>query len=203
MIWLLGGYMWLFIHRPFEVWPALGTLQIERLYMLLMILVWLVTPGKDWVPNRIYATLACFAVVLTAAWVTSPYLDLPECSNVVENYFKVAIFCVLVVTTVRDERGLRRLLLLYLLAVGLYISHSLWEYRNGRIQWRMGISRMIGVDTTFGDPNAFASTLLYVLPLTLPFWAERPGKGVRLLLIGFTGMACGCILLTGSRAGSS
>ncbi len=24
MIWLLGGYMWLFIHRPFEVWPWLG-----------------------------------------------------------------------------------------------------------------------------------------------------------------------------------
>jgi O-antigen ligase len=201
MIWLLGGYMWLFIHRPFEVWPVLGTLQIERIYMLLMMVVWLVLPGKGWVHNRIYLPLALFAVVLIAAWAASPYMDLPECSNAVENYFKVMIFCILVVTTVRDERGLRRLVLLYLLVVGLYMTHSLWEFHNGRIQWRMGISRMIGVDSSFGDPNAFASTLLYALPLTLPFWAERPGKGVRLVLVGFTGMVCGCLLLTGSRAG--
>ena len=25
MVWLLLGYMFLFIHRPFEVWPVLGT----------------------------------------------------------------------------------------------------------------------------------------------------------------------------------
>ena len=24
MIYLLIGYMWLFVHRPFEVWPWLG-----------------------------------------------------------------------------------------------------------------------------------------------------------------------------------
>ena len=36
MIWLLGGYMWLFVHRPFEVWPALGSLQIERGYMFVV-----------------------------------------------------------------------------------------------------------------------------------------------------------------------
>ena len=30
MIYWLGGYMWLFIHRPFEVWPALGALQVEQ-----------------------------------------------------------------------------------------------------------------------------------------------------------------------------
>ena len=22
MIWLLGGYLWLYVHRPFEVWPS-------------------------------------------------------------------------------------------------------------------------------------------------------------------------------------
>ena len=30
MFWLLVGYMFLFIHRPFEFWPALGDLHIER-----------------------------------------------------------------------------------------------------------------------------------------------------------------------------
>ena len=30
MPWLLGGYMWLYLHRPFEFWPALGAMQIEH-----------------------------------------------------------------------------------------------------------------------------------------------------------------------------
>ena len=41
MIWLLGGYMWLFIHRPFKVWPWLGELRVERVYMLVTIFYWL------------------------------------------------------------------------------------------------------------------------------------------------------------------
>jgi hypothetical protein len=42
MRWLLIGYMLLFIHRPFEVWPWLGDLHIERIYMLLTIAAWAV-----------------------------------------------------------------------------------------------------------------------------------------------------------------
>jgi hypothetical protein len=57
MIWLLGGYMWLFVHRPFEVWPSLGALQIERGYMLIMMIAWVVTPGKGFMPNRIHLAL--------------------------------------------------------------------------------------------------------------------------------------------------
>src|SRR5262249_17882284 len=68
-------------------------------------------------------------------------------------------------------------------------------------QWRMGTSRMIGVDTTYSDPNAFASTLLYTLPFTLPFWYERPRRVSRVLLTLYVLVILGCILLTGSRAG--
>jgi hypothetical protein len=201
MIWLLGGYMWLFVHRPFEVWPALGALQIERAYMLLMLVAWLITPGKGLLPNRIHLALALFTVGLTGAWLSSPYGDQPGVSDVVENFFKVAVFYVLVVTTVRDERKLRLLVLLFLGAVSLYMAHSLLELLRGRYQWRMGTWRMIGVDVTFGDPNAFATTLLYTLPLTLPFWFERPRRLPRFLLLGYTLAACACILMTGSRAG--
>src|SRR5262249_26233448 len=86
-------------------------------------------------------------------------------------------------------------------SVGLYVSHSLLEWVNGRYQWRMGIHRMIGVDTTYGDPNAFASTLVYSLPLLLPFWLERPRRVPRFLVVGYVLMALFCLLKTGSRAG--
>jgi O-antigen ligase len=199
MIWLLGGYMWLFIHRPFEYWPVLGMLQVERVYMLLMLVYWAVVPRKGWLPNRLHLALIAFVAFLLISWLASPYAE--ECADTVENYAKVAVFYLLVVTTVRDEAGLRRLVQLYLGAVGLYLAHSMLEYYNGRYQWRQGISRMIGVDMTFSDPNAFAASLVLALPLTLPFWTERPRPAVRVLLLGFTASVCACVLLTGSRAG--
>ena len=201
MIWMLGGYMWLFVHRPFEVWPALGDLQIERGYMVLMVLFWAVQPNKGWLGNRIHAALVFFTLVLTLAWVASPYMTMAGPVDAVENYYKIIVFYVLVVTSVRDEDGLRQLLLMFLGAVGLYMAHSLLEYHNGRCMWRMGITRMVGVDTSYSDPNAFASTAVYALAMTLPFWATKPSRRLRTLLVGFTGLACVCILLTGSRAG--
>lgn len=201
MIWLLGGYMWLYVHRPFEVWPALGMLQFERGYMLLMILAWAVTPMKTLAMNRIHIALGLFSLVMLGSWLLSPYADKPGPTEVVDNFCKVSVFYVLVVTTVRDEKGLRLLVLLFLGAVALYMAHSLWEFLHGRYQWRMGTRRMIGIDVTFSDPNAFASTLLYAIPMTLPFWIERPRRIPRFVLLGFVLGCVGCILLTGSRAG--
>jgi O-antigen ligase len=201
MIYLLGGYMWLYVHRPFEVWPWLGALQLERAYMLLLILAWLVHPGKGLMATRIHAALFLFTLALISAYLLSPYAGAPGCYEVVDNYAKVAVFYVIVTTTVRDEKNLRLLILLFLGAVGLYMGHSIFEFINGRYQWRMGIRRMIGVDATYSDPNAFATTLLYSLPLLLPFWLEQPRRIPRWVIIGYLLAALGCIMLTGSRAG--
>lgn len=200
MIWLLGGYMWLFIHRPFEVWPVLGTLQIERIYMIGMLLVWMVSP-KGWVVNRMHWVTALFSVLLLTSWLLSPYMDQTSCSATIENYFKEIVFYVLVATTVRDEESLKRLITMFLGAVGLYMAHSLWEFMCGRYVYRMGIRRMIGVDTTFGDPNSFASSLLYTVPLALSLWAMKPEKTTRRLLAAYLFGASLCIVFTGSRTG--
>jgi O-antigen ligase len=201
MIWLVGGYMWLCIHRPFEYYPALGDLQLERAYFLVMFAFWLVWPNKGVVSNRLHVALLGFSAALAVCWLASPYRDLERCSNTLESYLKVALFYVLVVTSVRDEKGLRTLLALFLFSVSAYIGHSLLEHLNGRYEFRQGIMRMVGVDVTYADPNAFASTVLLALPLTLPFWNSARSTLVRVLLAGFTLAACACILLTGSRTG--
>jgi O-antigen ligase len=201
MIWLLGGYMWLYVHRPYEVWPMLGALQIERVYMFVMLVAWMMTPNKGWASNRIHYALGVFTILLTVSWLLSPYMGKPLCADTIENYFKVVVFYVLVLSTVRDERGLRLLIMLFLGAVGLYMAHSMLEFLHGRYQWRMGIRRMIGVDQTYNDPNAFASSLLYTLPLTLPLWATRPSTFLRAVLVAYTLGVCVCVALTGSRSG--
>ena len=201
MIWLLGIYIWLFVHRPFEVWPWLGDLQIERGYVFLMIVYWAVQPNKGWLPNRLHFAIVAFTVAMTAAWLASPFMGKEGCPDLVEDYFKYLVFYILVITSVRDEEGLRKLFLFYLASVALYTCHSFVEYLHGYHQWRMGVARMIGVNQSIGDANGFAANLVYALPLTVPFWLTRPTGWMRAALVAFTLMACGCILLTGSRAG--
>jgi O-antigen ligase len=199
MIWILGGYMWLYVHRPFEVWPFLGDLQIERLYMIFAMVCWILYSGKGWVMNRLHLAFLVFTVILVLCWLASPYSELG--SKVVEDHIKVGVFYFLVLASVRDEKTLRTLLCLYLASMGLYMLHSLWEFHQGRFVFRMATPRLIGVDATYNDPNTFAATVLYALPMSFPFWAERPRGALRALLLGYSGLSLVCILLTGSRGG--
>jgi len=199
VLWLLGGYLWLFIHRPFEVWPMLGTLRVERVYMLVTIAFWLVAADKSWIKNPLNAAFGLFGLALTAAWAASPWRELG--TKTVEDWFKVAVFYVLVMSTIRNERDLKRLVVMYLAAVGLYMAHSLWEYRAGRHVWTMGTARLLGIDTTYGDPNTFAATLVYSLPLAVALWPHAERAWHRALLAGYAGLSVLCILLTSSRSG--
>src|SRR5262249_45479481 len=88
----------------------------------------------------------------------------------------------------------------FLVVMGIYMLHSLWEYRNGRHEYRMGIPRLIGVDQAMGDPNTFGATVLYALPLVVPFWMSYKSPRVRLLLVLYVALSITCIALTGSRS---
>ena len=199
MIWLLGGYMWLFIHRPFEVWPVLGTLRIERMVMLATLTCWLLTLDRSWIRNRLNVAFAAFAVALLAAWLASSHADLG--TSTVEDWFKVAIFYVIFLSTVRTERDLMRTVVMYVGAVGLYMAHSLWEYHNGRFQWTMGTSRLLGIDETYGDPNTFAATIIYSLPIAMVLWKVSRARWQQAILACYTLLSVACVFLTSSRTG--
>ena len=85
----------------------------------------------------------------------------------------------------------------------LYVGKSAWEFFvHDRYIYRMGIKRMVGIDVTYGDPNSFAASICYSLPLT---WAlirshfEHPG--VKLFLWSYGLLALVAIVFTGSRSG--
>src|SRR5208283_5293104 len=64
---------------------------------------------------------------------------------------------------------------------------------------RMGIVRMVGVDQTWSDPNAFASSLLLALVFVPVLWRAYPSRRMRQCLAGYVLLAFFCILRTGSR----
>jgi hypothetical protein len=164
MIWLLCGYMWLYIHRPFEVWPWLGEFHIERIYMLVTIGFWIIS-RKYFIRNRLNLAFASLILAILFSGFLSPYSYVYGYGLPAEDFMKVAVFYVLVITTLQNEKQLKTIIAAFLVAMSLYMAHSLREYMNGRYVWRMGISRMVGVDLTFNDPNTFAATIIYSLPI--------------------------------------
>src|SRR5690242_13948646 len=110
MVWLLLGYMFLFIHRPFEIkgWEILADIRLERLYMLTMLLAVAAWPGKRWLSNRLNLTVLGFAVAVLVCWLASPWGAAGE--GRVEDFLKVLVFYALLLLVVHDEAGLKRLL---------------------------------------------------------------------------------------------
>jgi O-antigen ligase len=198
MRWLLIGYMFLFIDRPFEVWPWLGDLHFERVYMLCTLAVWVVYPHKRFLPNMQHAAYFAFCVAVLFTWAISPWSAYGQ--PVVEDWLKIVVFYVLLVTCIHDEEGLKHIAVGFVAVMGLYLLHSFREFLAGRHTYRMGISRMIGVDTTLGDPNSFGASIIFALPIVVALWkAGIGGKLGRILLAGYVGLSALCILLTGSR----
>jgi len=188
MIYLLIGYIWLYVHRPFEVWPVLATVRLERTYMIFTLLCWLMVADKQWARNRLNLGFALLALAILASAVLGPYAPPLWQNMAVQNWLKVAVFYGLVMTCVRTERDLKILVTAFIAAMGLC-----------RGVWRMGTWRMVGVDRSYNDPNTFAATVVYSLPMLYPLWHLWRGRWLRLGLAGYAALAVTCILLTGSR----
>ncbi len=147
--------------------------------------------------NRLNLAFPLAISILLSA-ILSPYGS--GINPTVENWLKIAVFYVLVVSTVRNEEQMQFLVVAFLVVMALYVGHSYREFRRRRHRYAMGVARMVGVDAAMNDPNTFGATILYALPMVYPLWYEARKRWQKLLLIGFVLLACGCILLTGSRS---
>ncbi|MFO0809870.1 MAG: O-antigen ligase family protein [Gemmataceae bacterium] len=198
MIWLILGYVYLCIHRPFEIWPALGDMRIELVYFTTMCAVWFAAPKRLRSPALLMA-VGGMATAFLLSWLLSPWAERAE--PVVKNFALVVVFALIMATALRDEKQVYRVLTMFLVVMGLYMLHSVWEYKNGRHTYRMSIARLIGVDLTLGDPNSFGASIVYSLPFLTFFW-HHYGRGAKRIVLcgGYLLLSVGCVLLTGSRS---
>lgn len=199
MIWLLVGYLFLVIYRPFEIWPALGVIRLELLYMIGVGFVWLVTPNKRLALSPTAFGIAGMVLAVLLCALASPWAD--DCLNTIEPWLKLQVFVLMLLTVVHDEADLKRLTGAILGVMALYMLHSLWEFHGGRHVNRMGINRLVGVDSTNGDPNAFAFTVLLSLIFVPVFWKTWGPGPWRWALAGYAALGVFCINFTGSRTG--
>ncbi|HTK74125.1 MAG TPA: O-antigen ligase family protein [Gemmataceae bacterium] len=199
MLYLMLGYVYLCIHRPFEIWPALGDLRPELIYFSGMTVAWLAA-GKRIRGYALLAAIAGMGGAFALSWAMSRWAGTDQAGLIVKNYAMILVFALMIATTVRDVRGLNALVLAFMAVLTLYMLHSLWEYRGGRHTFRMGIPRLVGVDTTLGDPNSFGATIVYSLPFTRYLWLTWGSVWRRPAVGGYFLLAIGCVMLTGSRS---
>ncbi len=195
MIYLLIVYMWLFIHRPFEVWPWIGEYRVERVYMLLVLVCWALFAEKTWISIRSNVAIVLMAGTLLFGILVSPYATFQN----IEDWFKVLVLYVLVITSVRTEQQFKTLIIAYVCIMGLYELHSFREFLCGRHVYSAGVCKMVGVDVTFSHPNSFGASANYTLPFLYPVWICAKRRWQKVAIVGAFTLGVTCVLLTGSR----
>ena len=193
-------YIFLFIERPWESIRYLEGIQIERIYAIALIIVAFLAGRFKIVSSTtnkwVYGLLAMHFILAPFAYRTEFAID-----QGVE-YAKMVVLYLLMVSLVDDEHSLKILVKAYVFSTMFYSLHSLWEYHNGRHVWTMGISRMMGADSTFSDPNAFGASLVLSLPFAYALFRSEISSRLRQLYCGYFGIVVLCVVLTGSRSAS-
>lgn len=200
MFGLLCGYLFLFIERPWEVWQWMAPFHIERSYMILALILFALWRGKQirWGLHASLVFLFLALHYLFAPLAFSPHDALDQGFE----YFKTVVFFLLIIWSIKDVYWLQKLVQAYLGVTGIYMLHSFVEYTNGRHEYRMGITRMVGVDQYANNPNAFAATLVFTLPFVWLFLKlPTTRKALKILGVLYAGFVITCVILTGSRAG--
>ena len=202
MILLLLGYMWLYIHRPFEIWPRLGNIALERVYIITCAVLWVFLHKKSCIRN--INVLGVF--IVTAAILVSDFMtNTSDLTNpIIEEWLKIIFFTILLMTSVREEMELKTLLVGFSVIFFVYMLHSFYEFKFcGRHVYRMGIPRLTGIGISMSDPNSFGASIVYFLPILVPLWMTMKGiLAIPLRLFGIAALALAviCITYTGSRA---
>jgi O-antigen ligase len=196
---LLCGYMFLSIERPWEIWETLGEIRFERIYMIALIIFFTIWSHKQFKWHVLHYWIIGF-LLLHFALAPFAFNGQGAVDQGFE-YFKMVLFYFLIVSTINNKFELRYFVFAFILSMSVYMVHSLREFILGRHVFRMDITRMIGVDQTYGDPNAFSASVVFSLPFLLALWRTETRRLFQAGYLLYGALAAVCIVLTGSRAG--
>ncbi len=164
-LWMVVIYLVLFLIRPWELlFPSLGEIRFERTYAVIMIGAVALT-GRMFRWNLQTISVAIFAAVATLSAVNAWQ---PEFSwRWLYQYITVVVAYYLILAVCRAPRDLFLIVMTYIGAMLLYLAKSLWEYFiHGRYEYAQAVPRLLGIETTYGEPNSVAMSVV----LSLPFW---------------------------------
>jgi hypothetical protein len=210
-IWMAAFYVALFIIRPWEeMLPILGDLHFERFYAIAMLAVVLLTSSFRGVFNLQTATVLVFLGALTLSAALA--VDITLAFDPWYVYVTLVIFYFVLMLVIRTPYELLFMVTSFLVAMGIYLAKCEWEFFiHDRHDFKMGVRRMVGLESTFGDPNALAMSIGVSLPILWFLFSVRKSltarwpafwrKAFPLALGMYVFLAVSAVVLTRSRSG--
>jgi len=198
IVWLLVGYMWLFVHRPFEIWTILATIRLERSFMTFIILVWFFGSGeKRFWANIFTPAVFFYTFAITVSALIGSYADF--WNDDYQNWLKFMVFFVILMTSVKTEKDLKIVVTGFIIICFLFMAHSYREFLLGRVDYAAGAPRLIGVGVTFSEFNDYGTMLVCMLPLIIPLVTLCKKYWHYLFVLGYILLTVRSVMLTGSR----
>jgi hypothetical protein len=177
----------------------MGTIHIERVYMLFILVAWFAAANKQLLNNKVNIAVGLMAFSMLFSTMMSPYTNIFD-SISFQSWMKYLVFYALLMTSVKSEQDLKVVVTCFVICFFLYMLHSYREFLNGRFNYAMGTVRMIGVDSTMGSPNSFGASLVVMLPMLIPLSKLVKNKWHALFLVTYFLLSLRCVQLTGSRS---
>ena len=166
-------WMALFITRPWEIlFPELAEWHIERLWALTVIAT-VVASGT----LRLGRSFQTAAVLLFLGSLTLSSLCALDGSAAWEELYKymtLVVFYFILLSVIRTPYHLLFVAASYIVVMAAYLAKAEYEhFVYGAGHYTMGVSRLIGIETTYGDPNSLAASCVLSLPIVVFLWRAR------------------------------
>jgi O-antigen ligase len=206
--WFLLLYLFIGLSYVDEEWPRLGALRprfILGSLLLLTVAVRILGAANRsrkglqppdavtawwgaYVLATVLATLWAYDFALSKEWMLGARLP--------------ALFCfALIVALVRARREFLLVVIVFCLAHGAFLARSFQEFFNGRHLYTMGVVRMVGAGLSNADPNSFAATIVFALPLVLWVGLHARSRLLQAASAAYFLLTGWAVLLTRSRSG--
>jgi hypothetical protein len=211
VLWATVFYMALYIIRPWEIlFPWLEPFRLERIWALILFVS--IVADKRSKFRLDMTTFSMIALIFLVGFSLGAADDISLATQKYWPFVTAIFFAVILKHTMHSLYQVAFIIAMNLLVVAVYLTKSLWEFFvNGQHRFDMYVTRLTGIETTFGGPNALAMTIVVSLPFLYLLYTQRKYIGQRwpqkwqnrfrkcLLYYGF--IAVVCVFMTNSRSG--
>jgi len=197
-------YLFVFLIRPAEIYPALGVLRMELLLgglvFLSIIFNQKILTGKVVLPrDRITVALVAFLVAISLSIFTSYEATITK--DTIVEFVKILIFYYLIVSLVDTRKRFVTFVATFVLLISYIAFDALAAYLSGQFVHTMDVDRLTGSTSAGGDANTLATTLVTTTPLLVAaalhfrHWLVKSFLGLVTLTMTYL------VIITASRGG--
>ena len=195
-------YLTIFYIRPQEFWFT-GAVGVEKTFgIAMLILTILKLKLKDDFKIRLtnihFAIVAYLSIALinvaTSFWISGSW-------NIWVNQFRLFIVFFCIIYLIDTEKQFKFFIMFTILGTLFHAASAVIRYYQGIVHMEMGIERAFAMDTSYGDPNSLAATIIYTLPLIYYFLTQKTSRAMKIFLGIAMMLLLWCTILTGSRTG--